>query len=369
LSDVLHERLTARFVDRRTTALMRALNVREDAFAGVAEDGEVTVEGQVVGQLEGVRFQMEKGASALEDRTLRQAAVRAVTPEINRRLGQLAAEADEGFAVTPDGAVLWRGVLTAQIQATPTGADPFSPSVRLLGDLGATPARERARRRIEAWLASEAGRALRDLRRLKQAVESGALKGLPRGLAFRLIEAGGLIDRRDVDRDLAALSQVERRTLKSFAIRVGVHSVWLPGLQKPRARHFAQAFVTAPLIPASPDLIPAPVEPPSPRLLSASGLRHAGRWLAPVEALEKMAELRAANHGRLSEEALTDLGWSADQAKQLIAALKTERARRPDKPGAAPKIVKDSPFAALAALTEAPTARPKRRRPRRKAAS
>ena len=46
-----------------------------------------------------------------------------------------------------------------------------------------------------------------------------------------------------------------------------------------------------------------------------------------------MAELRAANHGRLSDEALTDLGWSADQAKQVIAALKTERARQPDKPG------------------------------------
>ena len=101
LSDVLHERLTARFVDRRTTALMRALNVRDDTFAGVADDGEVTVEGQVVGQLQGVHFQMEKGSSALEDRTLRQAAVRAVTPEINRRLGRLAAETDEAFAVTP----------------------------------------------------------------------------------------------------------------------------------------------------------------------------------------------------------------------------------------------------------------------------
>ena len=369
LSDVLHERLTARFVDRRTTALMRALNVRDDTFAGVADDGEVTVEGQVVGQLEGVRFQMEKGSSALEDRTLRQAAVRAVTPEINRRLGRLAAEPDEAFAVTPDGSVLWRGVLTAQITATPQGADPFSPQVRLLGDLGPTPARERARRRLEAWLASEAGRALRDLRRLRQAVETGALKGLPRGVAFRLIEAGGLIDRREVERDLAALSQVERRTLKTFAIRVGVHSVWLPGLQKPRARHFAQGFVDAPLIAATPDLIPAPSlsEPPSPRLLSAHGLRLAGRWLAPVETLEKMAELRAANHGRLSDEALTDLGWSADQAKQVIAALKTERARQPDKPGQTPRAVKDSPFAALAALTEAPAPAAKRRRPRRKA--
>lgn len=310
---------------------------------------------------------MEKGSSALEDRTLRQAAVRAVTPEINRRLGRLAAETDDAFSVTPDGAVLWRGVLTAQIAATPQGADPFSPQARLLADLGPTPARERAQRRLEAWLASEAGRALRDLRRLRQAVETGALKGLPRGIAFRLIEAGGLIDRREVERDLAALSQVERRTLKSFAVRVGVHSVWLPGLQKPRARHFAQAFVSAPLIPATPDLIPAPVEPPSPRLLSAHGLRLAGRWLAPVETLEKMAELRAANHGRLSDEALTELGWSPDQAKQIIAALKTERARQPDKPGAAPRPVKDSPFAALAALTEAPPARARRRRPRRKA--
>jgi ATP-dependent RNA helicase SUPV3L1/SUV3 len=238
-----------------------------------------------------------------------------------------------------------------------------------MGDLGPTPARDRAQRRIEAWLAAEAGRALRDLRRLRQAVESGALKGLPRGLAFRLLEAGGLIDRREVERDLAALSQVERRTLKSFAIRIGVYSVWLPVLQKPRARHFAQAFVSAPLIPATPDLIPAPVEPPSARLLSASGLRQAGRWLASVEALEKMADLRAANHGRLSDEALADLGWSGDQAKQVIAALKTERARLPDKPGAASRPVKDSPFAALAVLTETPAPARRKRRLRRKAAT
>ena len=375
LSDVLHERLTARFVDRRTTALMRALNVREDSVplgAGVAENGEVTVEGEVVGQLQGVCFSLEKGATALEDRALRQAAMQAVTPEIVRRLGRLAAETDDNFAVTPEGDVLWRGVLTAKILSTPVGADPFAPQVRLLGDLGPAPARERARRRIEAWLAAEAGRALRDLRRLRQAVESGALKGLPRGIAFRLIEAGGLIDRRDVERDLHALSQVERRALKTFAIRVGAHSVWLPGLMKPRARHFAQAFVSGPLFPAAPGLTPAPAEPPSPRVLSAHGLRHVARFLIPVEALETMAELRAApdpapdgRKGRLSDAALAELGWTASEAAQIIAALKAERARRPDKPGQPPRPPRDSPFAALAALnTPAP---PRRRRPRKRA--
>ena len=37
LSDALHERLTARFVDRRTSVLMRALHVRDDVLADVVD--------------------------------------------------------------------------------------------------------------------------------------------------------------------------------------------------------------------------------------------------------------------------------------------------------------------------------------------
>jgi ATP-dependent RNA helicase SUPV3L1/SUV3 len=372
LSDVLHERLTARFVDRRTTALMRALNVHDETMAGVAEDGEVTVEGQVVGRLDGVRFTSEAGGSTLADRTLRQAAHRVVGPEIARRLGRLAADEDAAFSVTPAGEVLWRGALAARVVTTPEGADPFAPQVRLIGDLGPQPARERAARRLEAWLAGEAGRALRELRRLRHAVESGALKGLPRGIAFRLIETGGLIDRRDVERDLHALSQVERRTLRSFAVRVGVHSVWLPGVMKPRGRAFAQAFVTLPPLPAPKPptaLTPAPAEPPAPRALSALGLRAVGGWLAPIETLERMAEMRAENDGRLSDVALAELGWSESQARTLIAGLKTERAKRPDTPGRKPRLVRDTPFAALAALAAPAAPKTARRTFRRRAST
>ncbi|QQQ17317.1 phosphonate-binding protein [Brevundimonas vitis] len=374
LSDVLHERLTARFVDRRTTALLRSLNDSVGPLADVSADGAVHVDGEAVGRLDGVHFRPETGGSALADRTLKTAALRAVGPEITRRLGRLAADDDSQFSVTPTGDVLWRGDLAARI----TGPEPFAPRVRLIGDLGPQAARERAQRRIEAWLAAEAGRALRDLRRLKQAVETGSLKGLPRGIAFRLIEAGGLIDRRDVARDLAALSQVERRTLRTFAIRVGTHSVWLPGLMKPRARAFALAFTgTAPLVPSSAGtLIPTPPVVPSARALSAMGLRHLGPWLAPVEALETLADRRtaaaAAEPGRpprLTPEDLAALGWTEVQARQITQALKTDRARQPDKPGTAPRPVKDSPFAALAALTaEAPARKTQPRKPPRRRA-
>ena len=363
LSDVLHERLTARFVDRKTTALMRSLHDREATMAEVASDGVVTVDGEEVGHLEGVRFAPTAGGSALADRTLKTAALRAVGPEIARRLGKLAADDDDAFSVTPEGDVLWSGALAAKI----ANAEPFSPRVRLIGDLGPQAARDRAQRRIEAWLAAEAGRALRDLRRLKQAVESGALKGLPRGIAFRLLEAGGVIDRRDVERDLAALSQVERRTIRAFAIRVGHHSVWLPGALKPRGRVLSQAFAAAEPFRARPaGLTLLPIPAPSPRALSAFGVRAAGRWAVPVEDLERAADLRRENKGHLSDEALKSLGWTAGDAKAIWTALKTIRAQMPDREGKKVVVRPDSPFARLAELT-APAPPARRKRPRRKA--
>jgi ATP-dependent RNA helicase SUPV3L1/SUV3 len=359
LSDVLHERLTARFVDRRTTALMQALNVRGDATAEVGDDGEVIVEGHSVGRLDGVDFQIDKGSSALEDRALRHAARQAVTPEIARRLGRLAADPDEAFAVTPDGAVLWNGAQAGRI----IGGDPFSPKVRLLGDLGAVAARDRAQRRLEAWLAGEAGRALRPLRRLKSAVEDGKLKGLPRGLAFRLLEAGGVLDRRDVERDLAALSQAERRTLKEFGIRVGAHSVWLPALLKTRGRALMQAYVANdPFRPTAGGPTALPATPPSARLMSAFGVRAIGRVAAPVEWLETLSERRAASAGRLSQDDLQALGITEADARSLLVALKTTRAQKPDHPDRAAAPVKDSPFAVLSVLTTAPAAAPRAKR-------
>ena len=365
LSDVLHERLTARFVDRRTTALMRALNVREDMATAIEGDGQVFVEGQAVGHLTGVAFAPERGSTGLEDRALRAAARHAVGPEIARRLGRLAADEDAVFSVLPDGAVLWHGEIAGRI----SGGDPFSPRVSLLGDLGPAPARERAVRRMEAWLAAEAGRALRPLKRLRDLTAGGSLKGLPRGLAFRLMEAGGLIDRRTVQADLATLSQAERRTLKAMAVRVGVHSVWLPALMKPRAQGLLQAHVADQAFRGAPGaLIAAPDPLPGPRVLSAFGLRAVGPWLVPVEALERMAELARGgmtDKGRsiLSDAALTELGWTDEQARAVLNALKRAPDRKPAKTGP----VKDSPFAALAALT-APSAPPARRRRRRKSA-
>ena len=380
LSDTLHEKLMARFVDRRTSALMRGLRVREEMLAGVAADGAVTVEGHFVGRLTGVQFEAAQGSSVLEEKALRAAATHAVGPEIVRRLGQLAAEPDEAFALSPDGVVLWRGEAAGVL----AGGEPFRPRVRLLGELGHDAARQRAAQRLEAFVTGDAGRRLAGLRKLEAAVADGRIKGLARGLAFRLVEAGGVLDRASVRAETRALSQVERRALRGLGVRLGAFSIYMPSLLKPEARALTQALAARDVPgwrPATDELSPLPAQAPSARALAAFGLRAVGRLAVPVEQLERLDELLRAGVKQgdgvvLSDQAREELGWSPDEVREILKALGFAAVKRQGEATAWRRrferefavehkpVAPHSPFAALAALKgeAAPARRPRRRR-------
>ncbi|MDQ3144631.1 MAG: helicase, partial [Pseudomonadota bacterium] len=87
LSDALHDRLTQRFVDRRTAVLVRDIGAHgADALpVTVAADGEVSVGPEPIGHLSGFDFKVDPAARLADKRLLLAAAERRLGDELERR--------------------------------------------------------------------------------------------------------------------------------------------------------------------------------------------------------------------------------------------------------------------------------------------
>ncbi len=129
LSDALHDRITQRFVDRRSAFLVRRLASTAELLASVSRDGAVKVEGEYVGRLDGFRFVPDENAAGGEARTLLNAANRVLRGEIAERARELARAGDGEFALGADATLAWRGGAVGRLlpgetraRAAPRGA-------------------------------------------------------------------------------------------------------------------------------------------------------------------------------------------------------------------------------------------------------
>ncbi len=341
LSDALHERLTARFIDRRTSALMKGLREQADMEAGLAANGEVTVEGHFVGRLSGFTFKADTEGGPLARRAVANAALKAVRPEVNRRLGRLAKAEDAELTLADDGAIFWSDDKIAHIEA---GSDPFAPGARLIGgELGAGEAVARAERRMERFIAQEAETALKPLLTLRSKVNGAkGLDGLARGIGYRLVEGFGAAPRSALAQDIAQLSVAERRQLKSAGVRIGEHSVFMPALVKPRPARLSSLLkaahtgaVDAALLP-EPGLTSLEVEPGRAEAdYGAAGFQRCGPRAVRLDMLERLADLireardPAQKHAFAPSQAMMSLlGCSEEELKAVLRALGYKRVRK-----------------------------------------
>ena len=228
LSDALHERLTKRFVDRRTSVLMRRLRENTMLEAEIGPSGDVTVEGHHVGELQGFRFTADPSAGGEDAKAVRNAAQKALASEFETRAERFSASANGDFALASDGIVRWLGQPVAVLSA---GEDALKPRAILLADEQLTgPARDKVAARIERFVGFQVETLLKPLVDLKNADE---LTGIARGVAFQLVENFGLLNRRDVAEDVKSLDQPARAALRRLGVRFGAYHIFLPALLKP----------------------------------------------------------------------------------------------------------------------------------------
>ncbi|UOM32781.1 helicase-related protein [Acuticoccus sp. I52.16.1] len=229
LSDALHERLMQRFVDRRTSVLMKRLRENAMLESEVNDAGDVMVEGQHVGSLHGFRFQADASADDPRDaKALRAAASKALAKEMERRADKMAAAPDTALTLGSDAAIRWQGAVVAKVVASD---DTLKPSAVLLADDNLPAAsREKVQARLTLWLSAHVTGLLKPLFDLRDAQ---ALDGGARGLAYRMSEQLGSVERASVAEEAKALDQTARAGLRALGVRFGAYHIFVPALLKP----------------------------------------------------------------------------------------------------------------------------------------
>jgi ATP-dependent RNA helicase SUPV3L1/SUV3 len=336
LSDALHDRLTQRFVDRRTSVLLRRLKQKETLVAEVNDKGEVVVEGEFVGKLDGFRFRQDASQSSDEARVMRQAAIQALKPEFHLRADRFYNAPDTEMDFTEQGGLMWG---TTAVGKLVKGADAMRPAVEAFVDEEAgEEVAEKVRRRLQHFIDRKVAAQFDPLTTLSR---DETLQGLARGFAFRLVEGLGVLPREGVANEVKELDQDARGALRKHGVRFGQFTIFLPALLKPAPTRLRlvlwslwnglSEFPESP----PPGLVTIPNMPDVPKQhYTLAGYHPAGTRAIRIDMLERLADLLRQKDSRAGFEATPDMlsitGMTLEQFADLMAGLgyKGEKAER-----------------------------------------
>jgi len=292
LSDALHERLTARFVDRRAMLLLGVDPASRDDDPEVGPGGTVRIGDQVLGRLRGFEFQPSAGVTAEEDRELLRRVFRRVRPAVEARVEEVVGGGDGDFVLDDGARILWDGAPLARLAA---GHDVLSPRLRMARlDMLGGGARARIERRLTAWIRDRVGELVDPLR----GERVDALSPLARGAMYALELGLGVVPRVELRTQLAELTRRDRRALAALGVRLGSQFVYTEPLLDP-----SRMSTRATLVGVHRGVIPAPLPPApdapcfpafpgvTPEVHAALGYPVSGRLAVRVDLLEKLAAL------------------------------------------------------------------------------
>jgi ATP-dependent RNA helicase SUPV3L1/SUV3 len=339
LSDALHERLTERFVDRRTSVLMRRLRENTALETDISKSGEVVVEGHTIGRLDGFMFTPESSTAVSDAKALASAAQKALAGEINARAKRLAQAADGQFVLSNDETIRWLGQPVARLMA---GDEPLKPRLRIICDEHLTGApRDGVQGRLELWLKSHIERVLEPLFRLAAADD---VTGIARGVAYQLIEALGVLDRQRIADEVKGLDQATRATLRKYGVRFGAYHIYVPSLLKPAPRLLStqlwalkhgsadsKGFAAVGQLAASGRTSIAAEADADKMLYRTAGYRVCGARAVRVDILERLADLirpalawRASASGTKPPGAIDGFGFTVTVGMTSLAGCSGE---------------------------------------------
>ena len=336
LSDALHECLTKRFVDRRTSILLRRLKDKEALLAEVDKEGQVTIEGEFVGKLEGFRFIADKEANGPEAKAVKTAAMAALVPHFHLMADRFYNAPDTEIDFTDQGGLMWGENALGKLSA---GDNPLKPHIHsFIEENVSGEIQQKIERRLQHFIDRRIATLFEPLLALER---DDKLSGLARGFAFTIVENFGLVARETVAETVKLLDQDARSTLRKHGVRFGQHTIFMPLLLKPAPTRLRlvlwSLFKNIDEFPSAPP--PGLVTVPSETLLlsgldTMSGYRNAGERAIRVDMLERLADMLRSQDSKNGFECNSDMlsitGMTLEQFAGLMIGLgyKTEKGTR-----------------------------------------
>ena len=234
LSDALHQKLSQRFVDKRTSVLVKGMKTQVDLEAQIGEDGSVSVEGQTIGKLEGLRFTPETGNGRFADRVLINAADKSLQAEFQARIAEILDPEKDDLTLENDARILWKGQNLGKVVK---GRDILHPAVSLTVQENIDSSYvEQLRTRLNGWLEVYLNNKILPLFKALRTIDEEGASGSVRGILYQAADQLGTIRREKVVDLVKNLTEADKKILAKTGVRMGYEYIFFPMLLKPAAQ-------------------------------------------------------------------------------------------------------------------------------------
>lgn len=317
LSDALHQRLTERFVNRRTAVLMKSMG-KDAALLRVAldEDGKVMVEDHVIGHLEGFRFVVDAEADS-EERKMLLAAAEKHMPQLLAQKATALVERELGALRIVGGKILNGDKPVATLERSTKSPTRFR--IVLEKELSALDPinRDRLAEALDHWLEGQLA-PLNVLRSLEEAAQDPEAGSEVRALLLTLVDRNGTVQRESAG--LAHIPKEKRPMLRKLGVSIGSLDVFVPALIKPAPRMLLKELGvdTRDVNEKMEAVIEGAKHLPA-------GYRHAGKQAVRIDMAEKLIraahERRARTSGRnfpVDTSLATSMGLEPESFQRLM---------------------------------------------------
>jgi ATP-dependent RNA helicase SUPV3L1/SUV3 len=260
LSDALHDALRQRFVDKRTSTLLRKGGLDSGLHpVEIDANRRVLVDGEEIGTLHGFAFRVDPAAKAGDRKLLLAAAERHLAAHLRQKARDVSMAEDSEFSLGADNegkpAIFWKGDKLGQLAKGRSLVQPAFLPVKAVAGLEGDALRD-ITTRAERWIAAQLAKAMGGIVGLHELAQQPDVDGNVRALAVRLADAGGIAGRHYLADAIAALPKEARGAARKGGIVFGALDIYHHAALKPAAAKWRAALFAARDGRAMPDLPP-----------------------------------------------------------------------------------------------------------------